>query len=31
MSSFFEQGMTNNVRFTLSVGETTHAVYDQFE
>ena len=27
---FFFQGMTNNVRFTFSVGDTRHAVYNEY-
>ena len=27
---FFFQGMTNNVRFTFSVGDTRRAVYNEY-
>lgn len=27
---FFLQGMTNNTRFTFSVGDTIHVAYNQY-
>ena len=29
-AQFVLQGMTNDIRFVVSVGDTTHAVYDPY-